>query len=101
VKQPNDELSRKGDTMNNMTRNEFIEKYGDVKVAFAHYWKYTFTYTAILPTGEKLTVSYGGNGDDIYRHAVTAGAEETVRGLYPHEGAVFQGNTQVEGFCDY
>ena len=85
-----------------MTREEFYEKYGDVKVKFSSYYKYTFTYEATLPDGNRLTCGYGGDHDDIYRHDVSADWEETVSGLEPHEGSVYnpQGNV-IESFYDY
>lgn len=84
-----------------MTRQEFYDKYGSVKVKFSSYYKYTFTYAATLPDGKRLTCGYGGNRDDIYRYKVDADSEETVRSLQPYEGAVYQDCNEVEGFYDY
>lgn len=85
-----------------MTREEFYEKYGDVKVKFSSYYKYTFTYEATLPDGNRLTCGYGGNHYDIYRHNVSADVEETVGGLELDEGSVYDwiGN-KIESFYDY
>lgn len=84
-----------------MTREEFYAKYGDVEVTFSSYYKFTFTYAATLPDGKKLTVGFGGNSDDIYRHEVTATGVENVSQLQPYKGAVFDGTEEVEGFYDY
>lgn len=84
-----------------MTRQEFYEKYGSVKLKFSHYYKYTFTYAADLPDGKRLTCGYGGNSDDIYRHEVSVDGEETVSSLQPHEGGVYENGKEVEGFYDY
>ncbi len=84
-----------------MTRQEFYDKYGSVKVKFSSYHKYTFTYEATLPDGSRLTCWYGGNSDDIYQHEVGANSEETVSSLQPHIGAVYQGGKEVESFYDY
>ena len=84
-----------------MTRQEFYEKYGSVKVKFSRYYKYTFTYEATLPDGNQLTCEYGRNSEDIYRHEVVADCEETVSSLQPHEGGVYQDGKEVEGFYDY
>lgn len=43
-----------------MTKQDFYEKYGSIKVKFSSYYKYTFTYVADLPDGKWLTCSYGG-----------------------------------------
>lgn len=84
-----------------MTRQEFYEKYGDVKVKFASYYKYTFTYEATLPDGKLLICGFGGNSDDIYRHEVSADFEETVSSLQPYSGAVYQDGIETDSFYDY
>jgi hypothetical protein len=85
-----------------MTRKEFIEKYADVKVKFSEYYKYTFTYTGSLPDGGKISVDYGGNGDDIYRHDVSADKEETVDSLCPYAGVVVDSEGKViDDFYEY
>ena len=69
-----------------MTREEFYAKYGDVEVTFSSYYKFAFTYAATLPDGKRLTVGFGGNSDDIYRHEVTATSVENVSQLQPYTG---------------
>jgi len=85
-----------------MAREEFIEKYGDVKVKFSDYYKYTFNYTGSLPDGSKISIGYGGNDNDIYRHEVVSDKEETVLSVYPYTGVVLDANGQViDEFYDY
>ncbi len=84
-----------------MTRQDFYEKYGSIKVKFSSYYKYTFTYAADLPDGKRLMCGYGGNSDEIYRHSVDSDSEETVSDLQPHEGYVYENGKEVEGFYDY
>lgn len=84
-----------------MTRQEFYDKYSDVKVKFLSYYKYNFTYVANLPNGNRLTCRYGGNTDDIYKHEVQVNNEETIYCLQPHEGSVFQNGEEIESFYDY
>ena len=84
-----------------MTRLEFIEKYGDVDVTFTSYYKYTFTYTATLPDGKRLTVGYGGDSSAIYRHEVTAARTSKVAELRPYKGSVYENEEGVESFYDY
>jgi hypothetical protein len=85
-----------------MTKDEFYEKYGDVKVKFSDYYKYTFTYTGNLPDGGRISVEYGGNADQIYRHDVGADCEETVSSIEPYAGHVYdKDGKEVEGFYDY
>ena len=84
-----------------MTRAEFYAKYGDVEVTFSEYYKYTFFYTATLPDGKRLTVGYGGDSGEIYRHEVATNCVETVSGLQPYIGAVYEGTEEVEVFYDH
>ena len=85
-----------------MTREEFIEKYGDVKVKFSDYYKYTFNYTGSLPDGGKISIGYGGNADQIYRYEVVSDKEKTVLSVYPYTGVVLDANGQViDEFYDY
>lgn len=84
-----------------MTRQEFYEKYGGVKVKFSRYYKYTFIYSAVLPDGRILSCGCGGNSEFIYQHEVGADCEETVSSLQPYEGAIYQDGNEVEGFYDY
>lgn len=84
-----------------MTREEFYEKYGDVKVRFSHYYKFTFTFAAVLPDGNKLTCDFGGNANDIYRYDVDATVEVSIASLEPYAGSVFRDGKEVEGFYDY
>lgn len=78
-----------------MTREEFCEKYGDVKVKFSDYYKYTFNYTGELPDGGTISVGYGGNFDDIYRHEVVANVEQTISSLYPYTGTAYDKDGNV------
>jgi len=84
-----------------MTRAEFYAKYGEVEVTFVRYYKYTFTYAATLPDGKRLTVEYGGNSDEIYRHEVVSICAERISQLQPYAGAVYDGSDELEGFYDY
>lgn len=84
-----------------MTREEFYEKYGDVKVTFASYYKFTFYYNATLPDGSVLSVGFGGNSDEIYRCEVTSGEVVTVAALCPFMGSVRKDGKEIEGFYDY
>lgn len=84
-----------------MTRQEFYDKYGNVEVKFSSYYKYVFTYEAVLPDGKRISVGYGGNHDDIYRHGVSVTTADKIIDLQPHEGSVYEGKEQVESFYDY
>ena len=64
-----------------MEYGEFIKKYGKEKVKFASYYKFSFCFKN-EETG--LSVSVGGNADDIYRLEVEPGKEYTIAELQPY-----------------
>ena len=68
-----------------MNRKEFYDKYGDVKVKFSSYWKYTFVFTGEVD-GTLISVRVGGDSNGIYRFEVDANSVETVLGLMPYAG---------------
>lgn len=84
-----------------LTREEFLEKYGEVKVKFSSYYKYTFTYEGITPDGKRITCGYGGNDEAIYRHDVDASREITINVVYPFMGSVYENGVEIETFYDY
>ncbi len=84
-----------------LTRAEFYAKYGEVEVTFSSYYKYTFTFSALLPDGKLLSVDYGGSSDGIYRYEVTPGHKTTVTSLYPYAGRVYENGKEVESFYDF
>jgi len=68
-----------------MTRAEFLKKYGHVEVEFQSYYKFSFTFAGEVD-GEPITVSVGGNADEIYRLEVAEGCKETIASLDPYMG---------------
>lgn len=83
-----------------MTKDEFMEKYGDVEVTFARYHKYVFTYQADLGDGYLLIVNTGGDADDVYDDMVIADWPETVRSLEPFSGSMGVGSEEIDKFSD-
>jgi hypothetical protein len=85
-----------------MTKEEFIEKYGEVKVKFSSYYKYTFNYIGTLPDGNVISVDCGGNADYIYRYEVVPDMEESVSSIDPYAGRVRDKDYKVtDQFYDY
>ena len=83
-----------------VSREEFMEKYGDVMVVFDGYYKYTFTYKGDTQDGLTVYVSCGGSADEIYRREVVPDKEERVEDLYPDGGTVYRGASFVEEFYE-
>lgn len=84
-----------------LSREQFIEKYGVIKVKFSSYYKFTFVFAARLDNGDYIRVEVGANSDDIYRLEVYADTECTIRNLDPYAGSVWRTGKEVESFYDY
>jgi hypothetical protein len=84
-----------------MSKAEFLEKYGDVQVEFSSYYKYSFTFIGTAEDGAAVSVSVGGNADDIYRMEVVATYPETVRDLDAYSGDATLNGETVASFYDY
>lgn len=56
-----------------VTLKTAIDRYGDVPVKFASYYKYSFSFKGDF-NGKTLTLFVGGDAGDIYRFSVTADA---------------------------
>jgi hypothetical protein len=65
----------------NLTEEQFLEQYGDVKVKLRSYYKFTFTFTGKTKDRITITVAVGGNSDDIYRESIIADQKYRVREL--------------------
>lgn len=68
-----------------LTREEFLEKYGNVEVKFDYYYKYEFMFVGEV-NGTPIKVGIGGTADDIYRMDVSFDETSTVRALGPFKG---------------
>lgn len=86
---------------NKITKDQFIEKYGDVLVEFSNYYKFTFTYIATLPDGASITVDMGGDSAEIYRHEVVPNLKTPIRSLDPYSGFVCMNGEMIESFYDF
>lgn len=82
-----------------MTKQEFMNKYGDVEVKFSSYYKYTFTFTGEFDGGVVI-VDVGGDSSDIYRMEVCSGLSESVGGLDPCYGSFAKSGGVVDSFYE-
>ncbi len=64
-----------------MKKEQILEKYGNVKLKFDSYYKYTFTFVGVADDGAQVSTSIGGDAEDIYRMEVSADCSETLIGL--------------------
>lgn len=63
-----------------MTKEQMLEKYGEVEVSFDSYYKYTFYFTG-EHEGKTIDVSVGGDSDDIYKFNVSRNAKYKIKDL--------------------
>ncbi|MCG8673686.1 MAG: hypothetical protein MI867_30140 [Pseudomonadales bacterium] len=84
-----------------MSKEEFLEKHGDVILTFSSYYKYAFSYTAELGNGEKIYASIGGCSDDIYRLEVKNNEQVKLRDLDPDSAYFYNRNGAQYGFYGY
>ena len=78
-----------------MTREEFIAKYGDVKVTFDCYSKYTFSFSGTCDNGYDIFVDVGGDSDNIYELEVHT-KEVAIKNLDIVYGLVSRGGVILE-----
>lgn len=85
--------------MSNLNEKEFLEIYGEAKVVFTSYYKYSFSFRGEF-NGKSIYVSAGGNADDIYRFDVDADKEYAVKQLGISYAEVKEGETTIAEFTD-
>ena len=84
-----------------MSFEEIKEKYGDVKLKFNGYYKYSFSFTGRTEDGEEVYASIGGSADDIYKLEVSAEQEETINSLYPNYITVSKDGKEIVNWNDW
>jgi hypothetical protein len=66
-----------------MTKEQIIEKYGDVKVKFSSYHNFTLTFRGTAKDGTEILARIGGPSVDIRKLHVKIFEETTLRLLDP------------------
>ena len=77
-----------------LTEEEFLEQFGNVKVMFSEYYKYTFIYTGKVDD-KKIIVKIGGVPDDIYKHYVNVKKKYSIFDLPINYAAVYKENVLI------
>lgn len=72
-----------------MTKECFLELYGNEKLTFSNYYKYVFTFKCPLENGNVLCCECGGSSEDIYRFGVNTDTEYNLYELDPFSGTIF------------
>lgn len=73
--------------MENLTIEQFKYKFGDAKVVFSYYYKYSFSFKGEFE-GNKIYINVGGDHNDIYRFDVKPNKEYLVKDLYINSASV-------------
>ncbi len=84
-----------------MNLEQITEKYGNVKLKFNSYYKYTFNFIGKTEDGEEVYVSTGGDADDIYRLDVSQDKEETIGTLCPNYIRISKNGENISKWNDW
>jgi hypothetical protein len=76
--------------MAKMTREEIIEAYGNIRVKFSSYYKYTFYFRGETLSGLIISAWRGGDSDSIYKFEVDEGETYSLAELCPNNIEVRQ-----------
>lgn len=82
-----------------LTEQQFMEQYGEAKVTFTSYYKYSFSFVGEFE-GKKISIVVGGTTDDIYRFAVEANEEYQVKEFCVTFATVKEGETTIAKFSE-
>jgi hypothetical protein len=86
--------------MRKLTKEQFLEQYGDVLVQFSSYYKYSFSYRGVAMDGTVVVVKSGGDSSDIYRTFVAADVIISVSEVDPYEGIASKDGETIASFYD-
>ena len=64
-----------------LTKEEFLERYGNILVKFESYYKYEFVFSAKLADNTKIEIIVGGTPEKIYKFTVNASDEVCIISL--------------------
>lgn len=57
--------------MEQLTKEQVIEKFSDVDLRFKSYYKYSFEFEGVTEDGYTINCYYGTHSDDIYKFEVS------------------------------
>jgi len=66
-----------------MTKEQILDKYGEVVLKFTNYFKYEFYFLGVTENGTQIFTSIGGTSCSIYNIDVSSDAKETLLSLEP------------------
>jgi hypothetical protein len=84
-----------------LTKEQFLDRYGDVLVQFSSYYKYSFSYRGVAMDGTVVVVNSGGDTSSIYRTFVSADDIISVSVVDPYDGIASKDGETIASFYDY
>lgn len=83
-----------------LTKNEMLQKYGDVELKFNYYYKYNFGFVANLGDNKTVNVNVGGSAEQIYTLDVDADEVYILSNLTIHSLELYENGIQIEEYFD-
>ena len=80
-----------------LNEKEFLEMYGEAKVVFTYYYKYSFSFKGEFDN-KSINIRVYVDSGDIYRFEVEANKEYTVKELNISYAEVKEGETIIAEF---
>lgn len=84
----------------NMTKQEFILKYGKVLVSFERYSKCVFTFSTVCENNINIFIGVGGCHENIYGIEICKDSYETIENLDPFSGFIYCNGVLIDSFYD-
>ncbi len=82
-----------------MTKNEFVEKFGNIPVVFSYYYNYSFIFKGTLSNGDIIECTRGGFAD-AYRFELTPDKPVLISELDPYTGNIIRNGEILDDFYE-
>lgn len=80
-----------------LTKQQFLKQYGEAKVFFAYYYKYSFSFIGEFK-GKKINISVGDDAENIYKIYVENNKEYKVKEFNISYGTVKENEVTIAEF---
>lgn len=85
--------------MIDLTKQEFLTKYGHVVVQFSGYRKYEFSFEGKLDNGDNIVVRACGSPHEVYEFETVNCEQIQISKIdFLHSGDVYHGHVPIESF---
>ena len=89
--------------MQELTEDEVNSKYGEVKLTFSSYYKYSFTFIGVAEDGARIVAGWGSDSDDIYKYNLSNNEQKKLGKVSTdwHHVSVTMGEDILFSYFDY